>query len=71
MLSSILIRPSTGQTSQPWKADFNRFPHRPSWLELRSNLLPGHQLEWSLGPFNLWKQVQKSPKSVDFTTAGA
>lgn len=32
---SILIRPSTGQTSQLWKAGFNCFLHRPYRLELR------------------------------------
>jgi hypothetical protein len=36
-----------------------------------SNSLPGHQLKWSLSLFNLWKQVQKSAKSVDFTSVGA
>ena len=36
-----------------------------------SNSLPGHQLERSLGPIDLWKQVQKVHKSVDFTSVGA
>jgi hypothetical protein len=33
--------------------------------------LQGHQLKWSLGPFDLWKQVQKTELSVDFTNDGA
>jgi hypothetical protein len=36
-----------------------------------SNSLPDHQLKRSLGPFDLWKQVQKSQKFVDFTSVGA
>lgn len=36
-----------------------------------SNSLVAHQLERSLGPINLWKQVQKSSNSVDFTSVGA
>ena len=36
-----------------------------------SNSLLAHQLERSLGLLNLWKQVQKKGKSVDFTSAGA
>jgi hypothetical protein len=36
-----------------------------------SNSLPGHQLKRSLGPFDLWKQVQKIDNSVDFTSVGA
>jgi hypothetical protein len=36
-----------------------------------SNSLPGHQLEVSLGVLNLWKQVQKGAKPVDFTRVGA
>jgi hypothetical protein len=36
-----------------------------------SNSLQGHQLVWTLGWFNLWKQVQKVDKSVDFTSSGA
>ncbi len=36
-----------------------------------SNSLLAHQLERSLGPVHLWKQVQKMRNSVDFTTVGA
>jgi hypothetical protein len=36
-----------------------------------SNSLLAHQLKGSLGLLNLWKQVQKKGKSVDFTGAGA
>jgi hypothetical protein len=36
-----------------------------------SDALTGHQLNETLRPINLWKQVQKSSKFVDFTRAGA
>ena len=36
-----------------------------------SNSLVAHQLERSLGLVNLWKQVQKTSNSVDFTSVGA
>jgi hypothetical protein len=36
-----------------------------------SNSLPGHQLRVSLGVLNLWTQVQKGAKPVDFTKVGA
>ena len=42
----------------------------PGW-NCVSNSLQGHQLERSVRQFDLWKQVQKSGKSVDFTTTGA
>jgi hypothetical protein len=36
-----------------------------------SDALTGHQLNETLRPFDLWKQVQKASKFVDFTRAGA
>lgn len=36
-----------------------------------SNSLVAHQLKRSLGLLNLWKQVQKTSNSVDFTSVGA
>jgi hypothetical protein len=42
----------------------------PGW-NCVSNSLQGHQLDRSVRLFNLWKQVQKQGKSVDFTTSGA
>jgi hypothetical protein len=36
-----------------------------------SDALTGHQLNETLRLFNLWKQVQKSSKFVDFTRVGA
>jgi len=36
-----------------------------------SDALSSHQLNETLRPINLWKQVQKSSKFVDFTRAGA
>jgi len=36
-----------------------------------SNSLLAHQLERSLGPFDLWKQVQIFNNPVDFTSVGA
>ena len=36
-----------------------------------SDALSSHQLNETLRPFNLWKQVQKSSKFVDFTMVGA
>jgi len=36
-----------------------------------SNSLQGHQLFWRVGAFNLWIQVQKETKPVDFTGCGA
>ncbi len=36
-----------------------------------SNSLLAHQLEWSLGPVHLWKQVQNMNSLVDFTSVGA
>jgi hypothetical protein len=38
---------------------FNRFLHRLPGRKYASNSLSGHQLERSLGLFDLWKQVQK------------
>jgi hypothetical protein len=35
------------------------------------NSLAGHQLIWTLGRFDLWKQVQKTERIVDFTNVGA
>jgi len=42
----------------------------PGW-NCVSNSLQGHQLESSVIPFNLWKQVQKTEFSVDFTKISA
>jgi hypothetical protein len=42
----------------------------PGW-NCVSNSLQGHQLERSVDRFNLWKQVEKTELSVDFTTVGA
>jgi hypothetical protein len=36
-----------------------------------SDALTRHQLNETLRPMNLWKQVQKSGKFVDFTRVGA
>jgi hypothetical protein len=36
-----------------------------------SDALSSHQLNETLRPISLWKQVQKSSKFVDFTRAGA
>jgi hypothetical protein len=36
-----------------------------------SDALSSHQLNETLRLFNLWKQVQKSSKFVDFTSLGA
>jgi hypothetical protein len=36
-----------------------------------SDTLTGHQLNETIRPFDLWKQVQKSSKFVDFTRVGA
>jgi hypothetical protein len=33
--------------------------------------LPSHQLNARVGLMNLWKQVQKGQKFVDFTSVGA
>ena len=42
-----------------------------SGLNCVPNSLAGHQLIWTLGRFNLWKQVQKTERIVDFTILGA
>ena len=68
---SISFRPSTLRTSRLGIAEFNRLLHLPARLELRSDSLQGHQLFWRVGLSNLWKQVQKTEKSVDFTSLGA
>ena len=44
------------------------FPARP---KLPSNSLQGHQLIQTLGPLNLWMQVQNLSKTVDITIHGA
>ena len=38
---------------------------------INSQCPTGHQLKETLRPFNLWKQVQKTSKFVDFTRLGA
>jgi hypothetical protein len=68
--SSISFRPPTAVSSCGTPI-FLCLLHRPVWLELRFQFPTGHQLERSLGPFNLWKQVQKEEKPVDFTMNGA
>jgi hypothetical protein len=42
----------------------------PGW-NCVSNSLQGHQLEKSLYRVDLWKQVEKTKRTVDFTNVGA
>jgi hypothetical protein len=42
----------------------------PGW-NCVSNSLQGHQLQRSVRLIDLWKQVQKTEETVDFTTTGA
>jgi hypothetical protein len=45
--------------------------HSSSFPATNSDALTGHQLNETLRWFNLWIQVQKSSKFVDFTSLGA
>ena len=64
----------TGCSLRPpcWQFAFGLRRLRPLQLPaIHSDALLGHQLNETVRPFNLWKQVQKSSKFVDFTNAGA
>jgi hypothetical protein len=52
-------------------AVFNSILHRPACPELRFQSLARSPTGWRLGWFNLWIQVQKETKPVDFTSSGA
>jgi hypothetical protein len=62
---------STCRQADLCTSDFNCILHRLPSRNCVSNSLLAHQLKGSLGLLNLWKQVQKMCKSVDFTSAGA
>ncbi len=47
------------------------FSFRQPFRQPTPNALQGHQLNETVRPFNLWKQVQKTSKFVDFTKVGA
>ena len=55
-----LIRACRLPASRPAQHQVQPLPASSAGVELRFQSLSGHQLERSLGLFNLWKQVQKS-----------
>jgi hypothetical protein len=69
---SISFGPSACRQADKLSANFNRILHRPvGGGTAFPDSLPGHQLNARVGLINLWKQVQKGLKLVDFTSVGA
>jgi hypothetical protein len=52
-------------------AAFNQILRRPACPELRFQFPARSPTGWRLGRLDLWIQVQKEPKPVDFTNSGA
>jgi hypothetical protein len=65
MLSQISFDPLLPSPAAECRSQF--ILHRPARLELRFQFSTGLPTGWRVGLFNLWIQVQKETKPVDFT----
>jgi hypothetical protein len=70
-LDAFLISLDSLLPSPAAERHFQFILHRPARRELRFQFSTGLPTGWRVGLFNLWIQVQKVAKPVDFTMCGA